>query len=62
MKLTEYIKPIGNEAAAKLFGVKKSTLRSWLYTSRHPRPATANKIVKVTGGKVSLKDIYGSKE
>ena len=30
--------------------------------TRKPRPAVANKIIKATGGRVTLKDIYGEEE
>jgi len=59
MNIKTFIKPIGITAAAHLFGVPKSTLHSWLYRGSKPRIHTANRIVKITGGKVSLADIYG---
>lgn len=58
MKLSLYIKNIGDEAAAALFNVEVRTAASWRLGERHPRPKKAREIVLLTGGDVSFADIY----
>lgn len=59
MKLSEYIKETGHEAASRLFGVSIWTIKAWRFGDRLPRPAKANEIVRITRGKVTLSEIYG---
>lgn len=61
MTLAEYIKKNGHAEAARLFGVSLSTIKSWRWGQRTPRPDKANEIVSVTGGEVSLSGIYAQK-
>lgn len=58
MKLTEYIEAHGYARCAKLFGVSKAAVKAWRYGHRSPRPETANRIVQLTGGEVTLAGIY----
>lgn len=61
MKLTTYIETIGDEAAAKQFGVKKRRIESWRANGtsrRYPRRQIAEQIVKVTNGIVTMDGIY----
>jgi len=44
---------------AKSISVAASTVCRWLSGERTPLAAQARKIVAETGGRVSLKDIYG---
>jgi DNA-binding transcriptional regulator YdaS (Cro superfamily) len=60
MNLATYIKAIGEDAAANLFGVSVYTVRSWRQFSRYPRPEKAREIVQRTGGKVSYEAIYAA--
>lgn len=46
MRLTEYIKQVGDEAAAQLFEVKIRTAASWRRRERMPRPEQARRIVE----------------
>jgi hypothetical protein len=55
--LAEYIRQIGDEAAAKLLEVNVRTVRSWRYKSRWPRRKTAQRIVRRTP--LKMEDIYG---
>lgn len=58
MKLSEYIKLIGDEKAAADFSVKPRTTGSWRRGERTPRKEQAAVIVKATNGIVSFQDIY----
>lgn len=58
MSLSEYIKAIGQPAAAALFGVKPGTVKSWQHGYRRPTTEKARQIIEVTGGKVGWNDIY----
>lgn len=58
MTLSDYIKHVGHERAAELFGVSLATVKAWRWGARTPRPEAANRIVQVTGGEVSLAGIY----
>lgn len=58
MRLSEYIEAVGDEPAAKLFGVKKITAYSWRKGYRLPRPKKAKEIEKITKGKVTVRDCY----
>ncbi|MGE0108179.1 MAG: helix-turn-helix domain-containing protein [Bdellovibrionales bacterium] len=68
MKLSDYLeeKNMTYAAFARLLGMKSTsaTMNVCRYVNgtRRPRPATANKIVKVTNGRVTLKDIYGEED
>jgi hypothetical protein len=62
MNLAEYIKDVGHEEAAKLFGVSIFTVKSWRWGLRTPRPAKANEIVRLTGGAVSLAGIFATND
>ena len=58
MDLPTYIKTIGEQAAANLFGVSIWAVRSWRQRARYPRPEKAREIVEKTGGKVTYEAIY----
>jgi DNA-binding transcriptional regulator YdaS (Cro superfamily) len=62
MNLPDYIREIGHPAAARLFGVSVWTIKAWRFGQRTPRPEKANEIVAITGGKLSLNDIYAKPE
>jgi DNA-binding transcriptional regulator YdaS (Cro superfamily) len=61
MKLAEYLKlnHISQPKFAKRLKVNESAVGHWIYGVREPRPDMARKIVKATGGAVTLQDIYG---
>ena len=61
MNLPDYIKAIGHEAAAKAFGVSESTIKSWRWGARSPRPDRAREIQRITRGRVSVAEIYSDK-
>jgi DNA-binding transcriptional regulator YdaS (Cro superfamily) len=58
MNLPEYIATIGEQAAATLFGVTLSRVRSWRYGRRQVMPNDARTIIEKTGGKVGWDEIY----
>lgn len=58
MNLPDYIKTIGEQAAANLFGVSVWAVRSWRQRARYPRAEKAREIVEKTGGKVTYEAIY----
>jgi DNA-binding transcriptional regulator YdaS (Cro superfamily) len=58
MNLPEYIATIGEQAAATLFGVSLSRIRSWRYGRRQVMPNDARTIIEKTGGKVGWEEIY----
>lgn len=58
MDLPTYIRTIGEQAAANLFGVSVFTIRSWRQRARYPRSDKAREIVEKTGGKVTYEAIY----
>lgn len=57
--LPAFIRDVGVDKAAMLFGEKPRTVESWLYGERMPRKQTAQKIVDRTKGKVTFAGIYG---
>jgi DNA-binding transcriptional regulator YdaS (Cro superfamily) len=59
MNLKTYIERMGDAVLAVELGVSHWTVRSWRVGTRTPRPEQANKIVAMSGGEVSLADIYG---
>ena len=58
MTLAEYIKTLGNPAAAALFKVSPGTAKAWRYGYRSPSTDNAKQIIEVTGGKVGWNEIY----
>lgn len=58
MDLPTYIQALGDEEAAKLFGVKERTAQAWRYGYRRPRPKKALEVEKLTRGKVTFSEIY----
>jgi DNA-binding transcriptional regulator YdaS (Cro superfamily) len=58
MNLREYIETIGEVAAANLFKVKRSRVKSWRFGTRQVMPGDARTIIEATGGKVGWDDIY----
>lgn len=48
MTLAEYIRKIGPSVFAHKFGVTERTAFSYIYGTRKPRPALAERIVKET--------------
>ena len=61
MTLSEYIKHKGDAEAARILGIKIRTAASWRRGERMPRPEQARRIVSLTGGEVSLADIYAER-
>lgn len=63
MKLQDFIRKVGDEEAARIFGVKKRSAMSYRLGERKPRPAAARRIVKNTKkhplGPLTLEDVYG---
>lgn len=59
LNLRSFIRSIGVDEAATLFGEKPRTVMGWMYGERVPRKETAAKIVERTKGKVSYAGIYG---
>jgi DNA-binding transcriptional regulator YdaS (Cro superfamily) len=62
MLLSDFIKQLGDEAAAELFGVKPRTAQSWRLGERFPRPKQAREVVERTKGEVSLEEVYAVRE
>lgn len=60
MTLADYIRMIGDPAAAKLFGEEVRTIQSWRRLERRPRTEKAPEIIRVTGGKVTWSGIYAT--
>lgn len=58
MNLPDYIRKIGENAAASKFGVSVWTIRAWRQQAKFPRTSKANEIVRLTGGVVDLEGIY----
>ena len=58
MTLPEYIREVGDEAAARTFRAPLRTVQSWRRQERFPRLRRANEIVALTDGVVSLGGIY----
>jgi hypothetical protein len=58
MELAVYIHCVGDEAAARLFGVAIRTASSWRRMERAPSPQQALNIVELSEGKVDWKGIY----
>lgn len=61
MDLPAFIRDVGVEKCAKLFGAKPGAVKSWLYRERYPRQSMATRIVEKTGGKVTFAGIYGER-
>jgi hypothetical protein len=63
MKLADYLtqKKLTYAAFAQMLGTPNAKMNVCRYAlgQRHPRPHVAAKIVEVTKGRVTLKDIYG---
>lgn len=57
--LPDFIREIGVDRAAALFGEKPRTVMGWMYRERFPRKQTAAKIVERTKGKIDYAAIYG---
>ena len=68
MKLASYLeeKKLTYAAFARMLGMTSTAaamnICRYVKGARKPRPAVANKIIKATGGRVTLKDIYGEEE
>jgi DNA-binding transcriptional regulator YiaG len=59
MNLIDFLQKVGDEKAARLFGVAPRTVRSWRVGARSPRKRTAAVIVKRSP--VTYAGIYGDK-
>ena len=59
MTLIEYIETVGDAAAAKVFGVKVRTAKSWRLGDRIPRPKIAKRIIRLAP--LTYEGIYGKK-
>lgn len=62
MTLPEYIADLGDEAAAQLFDVRVRTVQSWRRRERYPRPEQAERIVRLSNGKVNYEGVYAPSE
>lgn len=60
MNLSEYIKTIGNKAAAEQFSVSERRIVSWRLGYRNPRPEMALRIEEKTGGQVTCREIFSA--
>ena len=63
MKLNYFIRAIGINGAADLFGAKQATVKTWLYGYRQPSPDQALNIQRKTKGHeigevLTIADIY----
>jgi hypothetical protein len=56
VNLPEYIAQMGDEKAARVFGVSRRTVMSWRLRNRLPRPAQAKRIVETSP--VTIAGIY----
>jgi hypothetical protein len=60
MRLPDYIKQLGDDKAAALWGVKRRTIESWRLGKRKPRPWQAAVIVQTSP--VTYEGIYAPQE
>ena len=66
MKLASYLeeKNLTYAAFARMLGMTSTAaamnICRYVKGTRKPRPAVANKMVEITKGRVTLKDIYGA--
>jgi hypothetical protein len=58
MTLPDYIKQVGDEKAAEVFGVSPRTAMSWRLRDRFPRPQQARKII--ASSPVTMEGIYSN--
>ncbi|WP_440029684.1 hypothetical protein [Chromobacterium amazonense] len=58
MELSVYIHCVGDEVAARQFGIALRTASCWRRMERAPCPQQALKIVELSEGKVDWKGIY----
>jgi hypothetical protein len=58
MTLADYIKAIGDDAAAQVLGISKRAAKSYRLKARTPRPGVANQIVRRSRGKLTMESIY----
>lgn len=59
MSLQKYLADIGDAVAAKRFGITERAARSYRSGQRKPKPKVALKMVKKSGGALTLASIYG---
>lgn len=59
MTLSAFIRELGDQAAADLFGVKVRTVQSWRRLERYPRPEQSWVIVAKSEGRVDYAGIFG---
>lgn len=60
MLLRDYIEKYTTQLAfAKEIGMSRDIVARWLRKECYPTRASADKIMKATGDKVGIKDIYG---
>ena len=57
--LKEFIRILGIDAAAILFGCSPGTAKAYMYGRRQPSIKQAKTIIKSTGGKLDYESIYG---
>lgn len=62
MKLPEYIALVGDDAAAKLFGVKSRTVSAWRRGERRPSRRLMTVIVSATDGRITAADLLDPDE
>lgn len=58
MTLSEFIAEVGDEAAARLFGVATRTAAAYRRGEREPSTAKAREIVAAAGGRLTFEDCF----
>lgn len=58
MNLSEFIDAIGDEQAAKLFGITRRAAQSYRLGTRRPRPEVAQRMVDKSKGRLTHASIY----
>ena len=58
MDLPTYIRAVGDDTAARLFGVTVRAVESWRLRARYPRRSKGREIVALTHGAVTWGGIY----
>ena len=58
MTLKDFLKEVGDTAAAELLDVPQRTVAAWRRGERIPRPCQAERIVRATKGRVDYAGIY----
>ena len=59
MTLAEWVTLMGEVYVAYETGTPASTVRSWRIEQAKPRPETAKKLIRLSGGQLDWEGIYG---